>query len=694
MTKLLALDTETTGVDFRHGSAPFLVSYCDDSGVAGFWGENWTVDPVSRRVLVPSGEVGEIREVVESADRIVMHNPKFDVTALGVIGVTVPWGKVYDTLRGAHLLYSNRPKDLTSLAMQYLGLDLLPYEEALGVAVKKARLRCRKLFPDWRTAREDEPDMPSCKGEAWRSDYWLPRALWLSSGEIRQEFPAWGTVLFDYATADAEATYLIWQRMRPLIEGRRLWRIYEEAIKVLPIAHEMEELGVTTNRHRLKELRTRYSVEAVRHGRECEQIAKREFGHDLVLPAGGVNNNLRELCFEKMKLPPVRNPKAKTNAPTLNKEAITYYLASLPPGSQQLKFVEHLIEKRKRDTAIKFMDGYERFWLPLGITDENGCELWYNLHPNLNPTGSDTLRWSSSNPNEQNISKKGMYEGDTQTLRYVFGPPPGYEWWSLDAKNIELRIPFYESDQQDLIELFENPDAPPYYGSNHLANFHAVYPEIWEEAVREVGWEKAGPYCKKKYESTWYKWCKNGGFCKQYGGQKALTDATFRREGAFDLMEAKFDKLATLNQYQIRFAEKHGYVETIPDREVDPDRGYPIMCTRSEYGKVTPTLPLSYHVQGTAMWWTMKAMVRCQEQILEWRKAGFDCRIVMQVHDEIVFQLPKRAHPKSPRGNRLSNLPRVRALARLMGQGGDDIGIPTPVGIEYHEHHWSEGITF
>jgi hypothetical protein len=168
------------------------------------------------------------------------------------------------------------------------------------------------------------------------------------------------------------------------------------------------------------------------------------------------------------------------------------------------------------------------------------------LHPSLNPTGTDTLRWSCSNPNEMNIAKQEGFN-----LRLCFGPAPGREWWSLDAKNIELRIPAYESGQKDLIDLFERPDDPPFYGSTHLLNFSVVYPDLWEKELREVGLEKVGPHCKKKYASTWYQWCKNGGFAVQYGAVDrddggGTADRAFHRRGSHSLLTKSILKTGSL----------------------------------------------------------------------------------------------------------------------------------------------------
>jgi hypothetical protein len=173
----------------------------------------------------------------------------------------------------------------------------------------------------------------------------------------------------------------------------------------------------------------------------------------------------------------------------------------------------------------------------------------------------------------------------------------------MDAKNIELRIPAYKANEKEMIALFEKPDEPPYFGSNHLLNFHTVYGDIWDSELQVVGFDRVGAHCKKKYASTYYQWCKNGGFKVQYGGLNA--DDAFHRTGAHDKLRGRFSNLlgaGGLNDRCIRRAEKFGYIETEPDIHVDPNRGYPLLCTRTQYGGILPTVPLNYYVQGTAMW--------------------------------------------------------------------------------------------
>jgi DNA polymerase I-like protein with 3'-5' exonuclease and polymerase domains len=734
------------------------------------------VNPLDRRPKIPTEDISEISALISDPNNtIIGQNIKFDIAALNAAkiydGDNWPWDRTFDTLIAGHLLASNQPHDLTSMGIQYLGINIEKYEVALHEITEKARRFCRSKLPTWRIASSDLPELPSAKGECWRNDYWLPRAV-----ARQMKYPRvhpWWTVLEEYANKDSEVTVMLWQAQEKRIKARKLWKIFEERMKLLPIAYGMENRGVTLSKCRLDELTNEYTVEIERSGRVLQNIAATYKGpcptcvgfpkrgskaklkktnskpkkrraakttvdilvtaqplqfqpnmfdlspvpncttcnneklqpFHLPIPKGGSNDALKLLAFSDWGLNllgkglsreqliehlgsdgKLRIKLGKSGEPSLDKEIVGHYIATLPHNSRALAFLKLLAARRKRVKDLSAMESYRRFWHELDELDG-----MYLIHPFLNPVGTDTLRWSSSSPNSQNFSKQGMFEGDKHSIRYILGPAPGREWWSLDAQNIELRIPAYKSGEAEVIELFERPKDPPYYGSNHLLNFSTVYPEIWEKELQEVGFEKVGPHCKKKYASTWYQWCKNGGFSMLYGAGKAKADRTFHKEGAYGQLNERFAKMNKLNEDTIAFANKYGYVEIFPDKSVDPDRGYPILCTRTEYGKILSTVPLSYKVQGTAMYWTGKAMIRVEECFRDWRKNKFNAWIALQVHDEIVVDLPLVGDPiKNPT---TSNLTRVREIQRLMSLSGEDIGVPTPVGCEYHLENWSEGIT-
>lgn len=692
---MISLDTETTGVDIRHGARPFFVTFCNPEGEQEFW--EWDVNPLTREPIIPEDDLWMLKKCIEDSPTLVLQNAKFDAHALQSIIPSLQWDwhKVWDTLVASHILASNRPHDLTSLGIQYLGRNIQPFEDRLKDACMEARRYCRSHLKNWRIAKEGLPEMPSAKSSSdkkkdpiWKYDTWLLRAL-RKAGHFKDR-PEWDTLLAEYANEDSAITICLWPVMKEILHKRGLWEIFLIRRQHTWLAHRMENNGVTYSKERLDDLKDTFSTEVARCKAICTNIAA-EYNYNLVLPKGSNNNSLHSFIFDVMKLPAGKCSEA-TGKPSLDKTVLEDYLVTLPPKSKQLLFVQSLINMRKRGTAITYMDGYDRYSLPLS----GQAKDWRILYPNINPTGTDHLRWSMSNPNGQNISKQEGFN-----LRHGFGPAPGREWWSLDAKNIERRIPAYEADEKEIIALFEHPDDPPYFGSEHALVAHILHPKLFAECINDKG-QLDGRIFKKRFAATWYQWTKNGNFAIQYGCQKAKADSTYHVAGAYEKIKARFKNQDALNQYWINHADKYGYVETIPDKTVNPKHGYPILCARTEYGRVLPTVPLNYHVSGTAMWWMGKAMIRCQAQLDEWnnhRSLPFQGFMTLQVHDELVFDFPRsKKHPREEIGNtspfRLSNLWRIEKLKKLMEQGGDDIGIPTPVGVEYHTETWADGETF
>lgn len=658
---VVALDTETTGLDPWHGSKPFMVNIALESGDVLAW--EWKVDPDTRQVRVIDRDREEIQEVLDDCSIIVMQNSKFDTRMLSTIGIQIDWNKVHDTLIAAHIINSSEPHGLTYLALRYLQEDIQPLEDAIKEACVAARREAKKL--DWRIAQQDLPDMPSAKGTVWKNDLWIPKQL-ADTLDYPQEHP-WRTVVQEYAYMDPVITLALYNQFSKLIQERNLEALYLQRLKLVPIAYRMEENGVTYNTERIQELIRDYQEGAKRSNRVCREIA-RTYDYDLEISDKGSNNkSLNEFCFEVLKLPVVA--KTKKGAPSLSKTAVEKYQTTLSPRSKPRRFVENLSSMRKRGTAISYMKSYDKFSLEVQVG-------WRILHPSINLTGTKTLRNSSKNPNEQNISKQEGFN-----LRKGFGPRPGREWWSLDYNNLELRIPAYECEEPAMLELFEKPQDPPFYGSYHLLIFSLLYPDLFK---------KHGAKVKDLYKSTLYQYTKNGNFAELYGAVdtgdgNSTADKAFHYPGAQKIVAKKLKKKAALNKHWVDFANKHGYVTTLPDKTVDPNQGYPIYCVRSPWGGISPTIPLNYHVQGTACWIKLQAMIKVQsylDRINQTSKEKY--LMIMEVHDELVFDFPYKPNKR--------NLPKINKIRRLMESCGDDVGIPLTSGVDYHPNHWGESL--
>jgi DNA polymerase I-like protein with 3'-5' exonuclease and polymerase domains len=678
---MLSVDSETTGLDLRHGASPFFVTMCEEDGTQHFW--QWEVDPMTREVDILPDDLTDIASKIYKSDELILQNVKFDASVMHQYGLILewPWGRTKCTLMAGHLLASNHKHNLTDMVMEYLGKDIEPYEKAVQDACMKARTLVRtKKFKldhgDWAIAKEDREDMPSAKEKTWKFDMWLPKTV-AEKLKYPKDHP-WRTVTEDYANTDSASTLLLWKAQKNELERRGLWEIYLERLKVLPVAFRIETYGITGSKKRVTDKYLEYEEESERAHRICVNLSE---GSLEKLPINGRSNALNDVIFNKFGLK--SNKYTKKGGDSMDKTVLEHWMLTLDQKSKQWLFVKNLMDYRKRKTAMGYMNSYERFWMPIPGTEE-----FFRLHPFLNPTGTNTLRWSSNNPNEQNISKKEGFN-----LRYCFGPIDGREWWSCDAQNIELRLPAYEAREGEMIALFERPNDPPYFGSNHLLISHILWPKEFEACRNERG-ELDGRIFKKKYADTLYQWVKNGNFAVQYGAVEAsgTADRAYHQDGAQHKVQKRFRGISDLNQWCINFANKHGYIETIPDKRLGGKKGYPLLCTRTSYGKILETVPLNYRIQGTACWWMQSAMIRVQELFDKWRReTGFEAYIIMQVHDEMVFDFPKASDPKkNPKG---SNLWRIREVQKLMAMGGDDIGIPTPVSAEYHENNWSVGST-
>ncbi len=739
---IISLDTETTGIDFVHGAMPFLVTWCEVGHNPSF--VEWDVDPLTRIPHVDPTDVAYIAELLDAADVIYLQGASFDARALATIGVALPWPKVRDTIVASHILATNHWHDLTALCIEYLGVDIEPYETHIKEVTRECRKIAKRDNPTWKLADEGVAGMPSVKASSkrdedkpWKNDMWLPRALTLNHDDYD---PAWLTACSRYANADSYHTLHLGIELESILRHRSLWDIYSHRLHLPRIACEMSSYGVTTIGEYTETTISDYSQYIAESDAALVDIAA-SYGHDLELASGAaLNDNMRDFfygatwqscprcdyrkrvkhwngerytsdddvcpkCFKSTKrrrgmrhrliehsLPNLALPvveSEKTGSATLDGNAMQEYLTTLPPGPP-LDFVRILIDKRKHDTSLTYMQSYQRFWVPTTHRD------YYRIHPSLNPCGTDHLRWSSNSPNLQNVGKQEQRceECDGEgcqacgntgltmlSARNCFGPAPDREWWSLDFESIEKRIPAYECMEPALVELFEKSNEPPYWGSDHNLLCSILWPALYNPIAHIKG------EFKKRCINE-YKRAKNTNFAKQYCAGKRKVDATAGVPGAYDLIDRGMPNLAALQAYYLRLAERTGWVETLPDRTVDPKRGYPILASRTEDGRVLSTTPFNYHVSGTACWCKNTALVRCADQCERWRAEGFDAHIPLEIHDEILFDFP--------RGKTMEvNKPRAFILKRLMEQSGEDLlpRIPTPVSVEYHTESWAKGVT-
>lgn len=437
--------------------------------------------------------------------------------------------------------------------------------------------------------------------------------------------------------------------------------LYGERCKLLEPTFAMEERGVSINKQRMADTLTQYRSDVLELAEICVNLTD---GYLTKLPKG-TSDVLRKTFFEHFNLKATKKTKSGLKDSTDKKE-LENWITTLPKTSKARAFIKRLSEKRKRDTAISYMEGYQKagLSLPLNFTSYKKGQ-WINdyilIHPSFNIGGTDTTRLSCNDPNAQNISKQKGFN-----LRYIFGPVPGREWFSMDYENIEIRIPAFETGEPALVKLFKEG------GSYHMLVASILVPQLVADCEARVRSAPPGDKAKYKFQeyfkSTWYQWIKNGNFAIQYGAQKAKADSTFHIDGAYERLRSQFPRITALGDYMVQLANETGGITCIG--------GYPLRCPRDDYGRIEPTKPLNYHVQGTAGW----CMILALNRVYEYLRQFPDHHMVMTIHDEIVFDFPAQHK---------DNLKILRMCKRLMEQSGEDIDIPVPVSVSYHPDNWA-----
>lgn len=632
--RTLALDTETTGLSPRHGARAYAVSGCDAHGKSYFW--DWPVDPVTRKPKIKANDqqIKEIKTTLSRYDQFVFHHSKFDIRHLVAIGVLPPhvpnefWANVHDTLPMSHVLSSNESHELKDLGLKYL--DILDDDERAIENQCKA-FRQQKAIPDhYNLNFKDGKD--GKQGEwIWKTDSWLLKALNPKS-----------KVLETYARLDAERTIRLFLLFREMLASDGLEALYERERKLLQHVYNMEEEGLPIHLPSMHSELTKFTHRAGYHEARVKSAAASKGLTDF---NPGSPKQLNTILYQKYRFPGIKqtkksdpdNPSYSTDADTL--EELHAHHARTP---EKKTFLSNLLSYRSANTATKYLIQYRRLAVKYE-TDARKKDFYYAiLHGSANQNGTDTTRFSMSDPNAQNISDK-----EEMNLRAIFGPLPGFFWLDYDYSNIELRLFSWLSEEKPLIEAF-------YTG----VSVHCIICETLHgpSMFKNPKWK----------EDPRYGAAKNGTFAIIYGAGEARADATYGVDGAYQKIRKMFPGLVRLSQSCMDEARKKGYVETL--------FGYRLYCPKDR-----AYAALNYKIQGTAGDVIKYGMINVAETV-----PRNQASMVLTVHDELIFKVPDTY--KKP----ITLKPLADTLAKCMESPGDRIGIPTPVSRSIITTNWSE----
>ena len=389
----------------------------------------------------------------------------------------------------------------------------------------------------------------------------------------------------------ADITGRLSSALRHEVEEAGLLKLYEEIdLPLVPVLARMEHAGVKIDRATLTEMSSRLEREIDTKAKEIYRRSGIEFN---------INSpkQLGDVLFNKLNLPkPVKYGKGKTISTAVD----------VLEGLAEEHDVPRLVLEYRQLTKLKstYVDA-----LPALLNPATG-----RLHTTFGQTGTATGRLSSANPNLQNIPIRTELGRE---IRAAFTAEPGHVLLAADYSQIELRLLAHFSKDPLLVEAYRRGDdihtltasqvfgvpplmvTPDHRRQAKVVNFGIVYGLSAFGLSQTLGIEPAEA---KQFINAYF---------ERYTGVRGFIDRTLeeaRREG----------KVRTL----------FGRVRPIPD----------INSKNANLRGFAERTAVNTPLQGTAADLIKIAMIRIDAAL---RERGLKSRMTLQVHDELVFEVPE-----------------------------------------------------
>ncbi len=394
----------------------------------------------------------------------------------------------------------------------------------------------------------------------------------------------------EYSGEDSDMTLHVHQRLWPRLEAEdRLRYVYEQI--ELPASRTLlriERHGVLIDPQRL----ARQSQELAERMVALEQEAHALAGQPFNL---GSPKQIGEILFGKLGLPAKK--KTASGAPSTDEDVLTELAADYPLPA---KLLEH--------RSLAKLKGTYTDKLPLMVNPDTG-----RVHTNYAQAVAVTGRLASNDPNLQNIP---IRTAEGRRVREAFIAPPGHVILSADYSQIELRIMAHISEDPGLLKAF----------AEGLDVHRATASEVFGVPVAEVSSEQ------RRYAKVI-----NFGLIYGMGAFGLASNLGIEQKAAKDYIDRYFARFAGVKRYMDETrasAKAKGYVETLYGRRVylpEINGGNGPRRTGAERQAINAPM------QGTAADLIKLAMVAVQDAL---DAQGRATRMIMQVHDELVFEVP------------------------------------------------------
>ncbi len=393
----------------------------------------------------------------------------------------------------------------------------------------------------------------------------------------------------DYSCEDVYGTLLLWQMYQSKLEELGVGDLFTDMeMPLVSVLSEMELAGVGLDPLVLSELLEEFTAKLEVLKKEIHSLAGEEFN---------INSpkQLGRILFEELRLPHGRKTKTgySTDMKTLEKLA--------PKHDLPAKVIEYRGLAKLLSTYVEKLGR---------LRDKKTGRVYTSFNQTVTATG----RLSSSNPNLQNIP---IRTEDGNRIREAFIPEKNMVFLSADYSQIDLRVLAHYSQDEALLYAFKNGED---IHSRTACELFSVSPLLLTSEMRRVA--------------------KSINFGIVYGmssyglsGQLGIS-----RKDAKKFIDRYFGLYTGVKQFMeevIEQARKDGYVTTLCNRR----RALPeINAKNKNVREFAERTALNTPIQGTAADIIKLAMIEVQKVIA---KEKLSARLLLQIHDELVFELPK-----------------------------------------------------
>jgi DNA polymerase-1 len=398
-----------------------------------------------------------------------------------------------------------------------------------------------------------------------------------------------------YACADVDMTLRLANLLQPELKEKALWSLFSEVeIPLVPVIVDMQRAGVKLDAEALAEMSRQMGE---RLG-ELQGEIEGHVGHAININS---TQQLSVVLFDEMGLA----------LPWMRRGKSGYY-STAADVLENLKDKHPVVDLILEHRQLSKLKGTYVDALPALVNPRTG-----RVHTSYNQTGSVTGRFSSSNPNLQNIP---IRTEQGREIRRAFVAEPGWVLLAADYSQVELRILAHISGDPAMLAAFARGE------DIHASTAAAIYGVPLEAVTRDQ---------RRVAKMT--------NFAISYGvtgfGLSGRTELTPKEADAFiETYFATYPKVKAYIDGTREQASEQGYVETLLGRR----RYFPELGTRARVHRnvreAAYRMAINAPIQGSAADILKVAMNQLWRELTA---QGHRSRMILQVHDELVLEVPE-----------------------------------------------------